>query len=105
MTVHGSREWKAVESTNFAGAKRKLRVTGKVQVGASNEKPVLAEAEPQGINETILILEVSTAHTGEPGLDVLSWEDAFFEKSISEDQYGQGDIRGHAIMNVVMLPS
>ena len=100
MSVHGSRNWKAVESTDFSGGNRKLEVTGEVEVGASNEEPVLTPAVPQGFNPGILILELSTKTDGDVGADVLTCKDAVYEKSISEDQYSQVEIRGQALVDV-----
>lgn len=104
MSVHDSRDWKATESTDFAGGNRKLTVTGEVQVGAANQKPVLTEAHPQGFNEKILILELSTTEHG-VGADVLTWKPAKFEKPVEEDEYSQVDIRGQALVDVEKLIS
>lgn len=100
MSIHGSKNWKAVESTDFSGGNRTLVVTGDVEVGASNEDPVLTEAVPQGINPRILILELATIADGNLGNDVLTWTCATLEKPIDEDQFSQVDIRDHAVVDV-----
>lgn len=105
MSVHDSRNWKATESTNFGGGDRKLRLTGEVQVGASNQEPVLTEAVPQGINPKILVLELSTVDESDAGTDVLTWKETRFEKAISEDQYDQVDVSGQAVVDVDKLIS
>jgi hypothetical protein len=105
MSVHDSRNWKATESTDFAGGNRKLTVTGEVRVGAGNEAPVLTRAVPQGINPSILILNLSTETTGDVGTDALVWKDATYEEPIEEDQFTQVDIRGAAVVDVEKLIS
>lgn len=105
MSIHDSRDWKATESTNFAGSDRKLTVTGKVQVGAGNEQPVLTRAVPQGINPKILILELSTKTIGDVGTDALVWKDALYKEPVEEDQFSQIDVRGHAVVDVEKLIS
>lgn len=105
MSVQASKNWKAVESTNFAGIDRKLTVTGEVEVGAANQEPVLTRAVPQGINPKILILELSTTEDDDVGADVLTWKQAKYEEPIEEDQYSQVEIRDQAIVDVEKLIS
>lgn len=100
MSVHGCRNWKAIETTDFGGGNRTLTVTGYVEVGASNEEPVLTEAVPQGINPKILILELGTTTTGSEGATVLTWKDAKFAKPVEEGEYTRVDIRGYAVIDV-----
>ncbi|MES3153123.1 hypothetical protein [Sphingomonas faeni] len=101
MSIHGSKNWKAVESTDFNGGNRKLVVAGDVEVGASNEEPVLSDAVPQGINIKILILDLATPKHDGAGSEVLTWKCAEYRRTIEEDEFSQVDIRGHAIVDVL----
>lgn len=105
MSIHGGRNWKAIESTDFSGNDRKLTVTGEVEVGTANQNPVLAEAIPQGINKMILILVLSTIEEGDVGADVLTWKTVKFEKPIDEGEYSQVDVRDQALVDVEQVIS
>lgn len=100
MNVHDSRDWSAKEGTDFAGGNRQLTVLGEVQVGGGNEEPVLTRATPQGINPTVLILDLSTRTTGDVGHDALLWLPARYEEAVEAGQYQQVEIRGHATVDV-----
>ena len=93
-----TRNWVAIEQTDFTGANRRLTVTGEVETAASNEHPVLKEAVPQGINSKVLILvlDIETSGVGNP---VLGWRPVAFTKPCSEGQYSEVTIRkdGHEL--------
>jgi hypothetical protein len=100
MSVISSSDWEAIELTDLTGGNRQLNVSGKVEVAAGNQEPVLTEAMPQGINPRILILELTTRDEGDVGADVVTCKDAYFEKGIGLHQYDQVDIRGQAVVDV-----
>ncbi|HEX8469514.1 MAG TPA: hypothetical protein VF633_00225 [Brevundimonas sp.] len=105
MSVHDSRNWKATESTDFAGGNRGLTVTGDVQVGAGNQRPLLNRTVPQGFNPSILYLDLSTETAGDVGTDALVWRTVSYEEPIEEDQFAQVDVRGAAVFDVEKLIS
>jgi hypothetical protein len=76
----------ATEITNIAGGKSELSVEAEVQTFNGNEKLSLVEADPQGINPKILLLDVAVSTYG-PGTDVLGYQTVTFKKSISAGQY------------------
>ncbi len=82
-----SQKWTALQTTNLIGSEYKLTVTGEIEVLKSNEEPHLAEAKPQGINPTELILELAVAGEGEIGGHVVLWKPVSFEKAISANGY------------------
>lgn len=85
--TYASRNWKAVETTDPAGAKHLLTVKGEVQVTRSNETPKLIAAQPPGINPTILILDVLVESHGEIGGDVMLWKAAEYVENIHAQQF------------------
>ena len=80
------RQVTATEITNIAGGKSELSVEAEVQTFNGNEKLSLVEADPQGINPKILLLDVAVSTYG-PGTDVLGYQTVTFKKSISAGQY------------------
>lgn len=105
MPIEGSRNWSAKEGTDFGGGNRRLVVTGEAQTSSLNRIPVLAEAVPQGTNPAILILELSEYLSSDVGGDALDWKPVSFEKPVSEGEYSQVDIRGHAVVDIEVLVS
>ena len=70
-----------------------MRVSGKVKITNTNQKPRLAEASPQGINPTILLMDLFI-DTGGAGIEpVEPWADATFEKQVTPHQYKLVEIR------------
>jgi hypothetical protein len=57
----------------------------------SNQTPHLAEANPQGTNPKILLLNLSITSAG-TGLTVIDFKQVTFTKKISKDQYTSVDI-------------
>ena len=105
MTVLSSRNWRATEGTDFSGGDRKLVVTGEVEMSQLNETPRLTEASPQGINPSILVLNLDAVSHGNVGGQATSWEPVTFEKPVEEDQYSQVQIDGHSTVDVEKLIS
>ena len=68
-----------------------IYVTGEVETGNSNQTPHLREAARQGMNPTILILDL-TLITGGTGNTAMDWKSALFEKKLSRDHYVSVDI-------------
>jgi len=89
-----SRGWRAVETPDLTGATVTLTVSGEVEVRKTNEVPLLREAEPQGIDPAILILDVIVEGATEIGGDVVVWKDARFSREVSARQYAQVTLRG-----------
>ncbi len=90
-----SKNWKAVQSaTDFAGSKHVLTITGEVEVSRSNESPVLAEADPQGVVAEILLIDVSVTSSGDVGADVMVWKQATYTREVTPGQYGQVTLTG-----------
>lgn len=75
------------------GVERQIYVTGEVRTGAANQLPKLALAEPQGINNQILILELSIEGTGAPGIQVVAFRPVRFERKLGTQVYAQVEIR------------
>ena len=61
------------------GADPKLYVTGEVRTSALNKFPVLKPAVPQGINPTILLLDLSIVEEGVGG-QVVTFRPARYEQ-------------------------
>ncbi len=94
-----TRNWKAWEDRMPGpGMGVALYVTGEVETGNSNQTPHLREAVPQGINPTILILDLVLVPNG-IGNPVMGWKPARFEKKLSRDHYASVEIRWeHALI-------
>ncbi len=97
-----TRDWTAIEHTDFTGGNRRVTVSGEVETLATNETPVLAEAEPQGINPAILILDLRIETSG-AGNDVLSWQGVEFSKPCSNGQYAEVTIRNEDVETTVRV--
>ena len=85
-------KWIARENRHGKKGGHRLVVGGLVQVTNTNKDPHLKEAVPQGINPKILILDLTIAQAGHPGLDVLVWKPAAYSKKVSAGQYDSVDI-------------
>ena len=71
-----------------------LHVIGEVEVSASNKRPVLREASPQGINPEILLLDLSIQDTGGIGTPAFEYKEVRFDKSpVRARQYSTVQIR------------
>ena len=86
-----TRNWVANELPDFAGRNYHIEVTGQVEVGATNETPVLRMHTPQGINERILMLDLSIVSAGMGG-QIMIWKEARFTRPTSGNQYDEADI-------------
>ena len=89
-----TKTWKAFEDRQPGPGRRPtLRVSGKVKITNTNQKPRLAEASPQGINPTILLLDlfIDTEGAGIEPPD--PWADATFGKQVTPHQYKLVEIR------------
>ena len=90
----GTRNWKSMEDRlPGPGMGVAIYVTGEVETSNSNQTPHLREAARQGMNPTILILDL-TLITGGSGISnaVMDWKSALFEKKLSRDHYVSVDI-------------
>jgi len=68
-----------------------IYVTGEVETSNSNQTPQLREAVRQGMNPTILILDL-TFITGGTGNTVMDWKSVRFEKKLSREHYISAEI-------------
>ena len=91
--AHQTRKWAAVQTTDLIGSEYNLTVTGEVETLKTSEKLHLAEAKPQGINPTELILELTITGSEEIGGHVVQWKPVEFKKTISPGQYHSVMIR------------
>jgi hypothetical protein len=87
-----TKNWEAWEDRTPGPQGSTLHVTGSVETSNSNQKAQLTEAEPQGFNPTILILNLSLASSGS-GSTVMGWKEARFAKTIKVGQYSNVEIR------------
>lgn len=69
------------------GSEHKLIVVGEVETTAGNLQPKLAMAVPQGINPSILLLNLTIEETGDVGTKDIAFRDVRFEMPASEGQY------------------
>jgi hypothetical protein len=75
------------------GPPSRLYVTGEVETGAGNMLPRLTETVPQGINPTVLLLDLTIVQEGDLGIDLVAYRPARFEKPVQPGQYSQVEIR------------
>ena len=100
-----TRNWKAVEMSDLAGANPRLTVSGEVEVSASNLTPQLEIIHtPQGINPTILLLDLTITSDGGYGDQIMIWKPVRYERSTSGDQYTDVDIlfEGDAVERIAV---
>ncbi len=83
--------WKAVEDRQPPGAR--LRVTGTVTTTMSNQDPRLTKANPQGINPSILLLDLTIETTGDVGSAVMGKPEVQYREDITAGQYSSVEIR------------
>lgn len=88
-----SRNWSAIEGTDFAGGNRKLEVEAVVETRSTNERLTLVEAIPQGTVHENLILELVVTREG-VGNEVIGETDVKFEKPVSKSEYTSVSVRG-----------
>ncbi len=70
-----------------------LIVTGEVETSATNIRPKLVEANPQGYNPQILILDLALEKIADVGAQVVLYHPARFERPAEAGQYEQVGIR------------
>lgn len=88
----GTRNWKSLEDRlPGPGMGVAIFVTGEVETSNSNQTPQLREAVRQGMNPTILILDLTFTTSG-TGSAVMDWKSARFKKKLSRDNYVSVDI-------------
>lgn len=81
MSQVETRDWSAKESTDYGGGRRTLTVAGSVK-----GEGALAEAVPQGLNDAILILDL-TARAGD------DWTRVTYERGITPRQFTDVTVR------------
>jgi hypothetical protein len=87
-----TRNWKALEITDFIGRNSHLVVTGDVEVTATNQVPKLSVHVPQGINPNILLLDLKIVKSGPIGGQIVFYRQTVFAKRIRPGQYKEVDI-------------
>ncbi len=70
-----------------------LYVTGDVETPGSNIVPVLKPAVPQGTNPKILILDLTLVDTHMPGIPVVDFRPARYERDVEKGEFTQVEIR------------
>ena len=83
----GLRNFKAKQTTDFAGKNAKLTVSGEVETRRSNERVSLKKGQ-QGIVPEIFIVDVVIDASG-PGNDVMDWAKVNQAFDITENQFSQ----------------
>ena len=95
-----TRNWKAWQNLQPPlGSTVKLTVTGEFESTNANQTAHLTEHRPQGINQVILLLDLTTSTSG-VGNTVMQWRNVTgFKKDIRKDQYTEVEIlwEGHPI--------
>ncbi len=87
-----TRNWKALEITDFIGRNSDLVVVGEVQVTATNQVPKLSMHVPQGINPSILLLDLKIVKVGPIGGQIVFYRQTVYAKRIKPGQYKEVDI-------------
>jgi hypothetical protein len=92
MPAPNTRNWKANEIPDFVGRTYSLVVTGDVEVNATNKTPKLSVHNPQGINPSILLLDLKIVSSGGFGGALMHYKQVIFKKRTSGNQYSEVDI-------------
>ena len=71
----------------------RLIVVGKVVTDGGNLKPKLTERVPQGVNPTILILDLTIEKTNDIGTEDISPRDVRFEKDAKQGEFTKVEIQ------------
>ena len=84
------------------GSPSKLIVVGEVETSASNKKPVLTRAIPQGTVSQVLILDLHIASQGGIGTQAFQFWPVRHEEDANKGQFTQVSIRwdGEPLMNL-----
>jgi hypothetical protein len=88
-SLPNTKNWKAWQDLQPPGPPT-LHATGEVETTNSNQ-PHLSEANPQGTNPKILLLNLTITTAG-TGLTVVEFKQVAFTKRISKDQYTSVEI-------------
>ncbi len=91
---HPSRNWKAMELSDFVGREYNLTITGDVETFESNQVPKLAPAHPQGIVKEELILDLTVETTGGIPSHIARFVTVEYHHEISAQEYRTVRIRG-----------
>lgn len=93
MTAPATRNWSAWEDrqpiTPPEGAT--LHVSGEVETTNGGIVPVLQPTVPQGVNPSILMLDLTLQNTG-PGTTDINYRSAKYEKNVSQGEHSQVQI-------------
>lgn len=77
---------------SMPGSINELIVQGEVETSSGSITPMLTEAEPQGINQKILILNLHLKKSSNPGIQVISYQGVRFVKKAEIGQYESVEI-------------
>lgn len=101
--TYASRKWHAAQTTDLAGSKYLLTVTGEVEVHRSNQEPKLTKAHPQGIVPTTLILDLSVGSNSDVGNAVMVWKPVQYSHEITAGQYDHVTIKGETASHTMKV--
>lgn len=98
MAVPNNKSW----SARFE--KGEIKVDGEVQVSGSNYEPKLTRREPQGINPSILILDLTIERTAEVGDRAMAFKAVDYKEMAGMDDYKTVSVMWDMIEDVVDIP-
>jgi len=88
MACINTRNWQAFEDRQpGTSAQNPFYVIGEVETNNGAIQPVLTMAKPQGINDKILILDLTLNNTGGIGTADVSYRPVRYDEQICEAQY------------------
>lgn len=91
MDSCNTRNWSAWENRQPPGPPR-LHVTGEVETPSAHKVPRLARAIPQGINPSILILNLTVVETGETAPEVVAFRRVHYQETVEPGKFKQVQI-------------
>ena len=99
------KEWNAWEDSQPIDPPT-LIVTGKVMTENGALVPVLKVADSDGLNEKILLLNLTIEKQGDDGTADMSFRDARYEQNVSKGQYNKVQIlwEGTPIVTLDVVP-
>ena len=95
MAAPPNTDWKAYENRMppLDETAVPFYVIGQVETNNGAIQPVLKEADPQGINPVILILDLTLERVGDVGTEDVAYREARYDAKIAKGQYTSVTIR------------
>jgi hypothetical protein len=90
-----TRNWKAMEISDFVGPNYRLTVSGEVELTETGTTAKLVKHQPPGFNPAILLLNLEIDRTGGTHGHIAWWAKVDYQQKTNSSQYEEVDVLYH----------